>query len=247
MTDQLCPEEKSKIRLLKRMFEEGSVSRDQMKKISGIEARELEGLTREGLIKADTSYFGGARHYFPTRKAKKYLAERGVKIYVATPKRAPLKNELHDEVLRNLRLKFEEMGYKTWQAERCLRQRGMVEVTPDGILEIERRKVAIELEFSGKSFKQYEKRFEFYQNHPAIDAVLYFVASPKLRETLLHLSQAHSKIFVILLKNFMEHEGNAYVERSGFPGTVRLWKVLEVIGRKRFVEAEDVRTTERLL
>ena len=148
--------------------------------------------------------------------------------------RAPLKNEKHDEVLRNLRLKFEDMGYKTWQAERCIKQRGMVEVTPDGILELGRRKIAIELEFSNKTVKQYGERFTFYENHPAIDAVLYFVATPNLRGMLLELTRDYPKIFVVLLKNFMEHERNAYVERSEIPAAVRLWKFLEVIRVKRF-------------
>jgi len=240
MTHQV--NEQKKIELLQRMFEEGSVSWDQMKKIAGVGDEALEEMITDGLIKADTSYFGAGTHYFPTRKARQYLRDHGVRVFVATPRRAPLKNELHDEALRNLRLKFEEMGYKTWQSERCLRQRGMKEVTPDGILELGRRKIAIELEFSGKTARQYEKRFQFYQHHPAIDAVLYFVATPKLRETLLHLSRDYRKIFVVLLKNFTEHERNAYVERSGFPVAVRLWKVLEVIGRKRLIKADDVRT-----
>ena len=242
MTDQTNDSDPMKMKLLERMFEEGSVSWEQMKKIAGFEDRKLEELITDDLIKADDSYFGASKHYFPTRKAKKYLSVRGVKIYVATPQRAPLKNEMHDEALRNLRLKFEDMGYKTWQAERCLRQRGMGDFTPDGILEIGRRKIAIELEFSRKTDAQYKARFEFYGKHPAIDAVFYFVGTPNLRETLLRLSQDHRKIFVVLHKNFTQHAGDSYVERSGFPAAVRLWKVLEVIGRKRFIEAGDFGT-----
>lgn len=247
MTDQAKEAEDAKIKLLERMFEEGSVSWDQMKKIAGFRDKELQELIENGLIEADGSYFGGSKHYFPTKKARKYLAERGVRIYVQTPGGAPLKNEKHDEVLRNLRLKFEDMGHKTWQSERCLRQRGMVEVTPDGILELGRRKIAFELELSSKTIKQYGERFEFYEKHPAIDAVLYFVATPNQREKLLELSKGCRKIYVTLLKNFSEHEGKAYVEHSGFPGAIQLWKFLEVINRKRFIAVGDLQagTCER--
>lgn len=236
MADQTSDLDQTKTKLLERMFEEGSVSRDQMKKISHLEDTELEKMIADGFIKVDGSYFGGSEHYFPTRKAKKYLKKLGVPIYVATPHRAPLKNELHDEAVRNLRLRFEDMGYKTWQSERCLRQRGMVEFTPDGILELGRRKIAIEVEFSRKTDAQYREKFEFYEKHPAIDAVLYFVATPNLRETILGLSQGYSKIFVILLKNFNEHHQDAYVERAEMPAAVRLWKFLEVIKERRFVQ-----------
>ena len=234
MADQTSDSDPIKTKLLERMFEEGSVSRDQMRKISHLEDADLEKMIADGFVKVDGSYFGAGKHYFPTRKAKRYLRKLGVPIYVATPDRAPLKNELHDDAVRNLRLGFEDMGYKDWQSERCLRQRGMAEFTPDGILEIGRRKIAIEVEFSRKTSAQYKERFEFYEKHPAIGAVLYFVATPNLRETILSLSQAYSKIFVILHKNFTEHERNAYVERSGIPAAVRLWKFLEVIRIKRF-------------
>lgn len=218
------------------MFEDGSVSWEQMKKISGLDDDAMAQLTEEGYIKADVSYFGSNKHYFPTNKARKYLTEHGERIYVGTLQRAPLKNELHDDALRNLRLGLEGMGYGDWQSERCLRQRGMTEFTPDGILEIGRRKIAIELEFSRKTVDQYKAKFEFYERHPAIDAVIYFVATPKLRETILSLSKHYPKIFVILHKNFTEHGQNGYVERSGLPAAVRLWKFLEVIKVRRFVQ-----------
>jgi len=235
MADQTSDLDQTRTKLLERMFEEGSVSWDQMRRISHLEDAELEKIIANGFVKVDGSYFGASKHYFPTRKAKRYLKELGVPIYVATPHRAPLKNELHDEALRNLRLQFEDMGYKTWQSERCLRQRGMVEFTPDGILELGRRKIAIELEFSGKTTEQYKKRFQFYQNHPAIDAVLYFVATPNLREMLREIMRDYPKIFMVLHKNFIEHGKNAYVERPGFPGALCLWKFLESIRKRRFV------------
>ncbi len=235
MTEPIQEEDEVKFRLLGRMFEEGSVSWDQMKRISGFETPELEKLLGEGLVKADGSYFGSGMHYFPTPKAKKYLTDLGAKVYVPVLQRAPLKNELHDEALRNLRIGFEDMSYKVWQSERCLRQRGMVEFTPDGILELGRRKIAIELEFSGKTVEQYKKRFQFYQNHPAIDAVLYFVATPNLREMLREIMRDYPKIFMVLHKNFIEHGKNAYVERPGFPGALCLWKFLESIKKRRFV------------
>lgn len=240
MADQTKEPDQARMKLLERMFDEGSVSWDQMKKISGFGDAALQELIESGLVEGDGSYFGGSVHYFPTKKARKYLTSHGLRIYVKTPGGAPLKNEKHDEVLRNLRLKFEDMGHKIWQSERCLRQRGMVEVTPDGMLELGRRKVAIELEFSNKTIKEYGERFEFYEKHPAIDAVLYFVATPNQREKLLELSKGCRKIYVTLLKNFNEHEGKAYVERAGFPGAIQLWKFLEVISRKRFIAPGDL-------
>ena len=235
MTEPIQEDDEVKFRLLGRMFEEGSVSWDQMKRISGFETPELEKLLGEGLVKADGSYFGSGMHYFPTPKAKKYLTDLGAKVYVPVLQRAPLKNELHDEALRNLRIGFEDMSYKVWQSERCLRQRGMVEFTPDGILELGRRKIAIELEFSGKTVEQYKKRFQFYQNHPAIDAVLYFVGPPNLREILREIMRDYPKISMVLHKNFTEYGKNAYVERPGFPGALCLWKFLGSIRKRRFV------------
>ena len=57
--------EQKRIKLLERMFEEGSVSRDQMKKIAGVGGAALEEMITDGLIKADGSYLGHGKHYFP--------------------------------------------------------------------------------------------------------------------------------------------------------------------------------------
>ena len=119
----------------------------------------------------------------------------------------------------------------------------MKEVTPDGILELGRRKVAIELELTSKTKAYYEKRFVFYRDHPAIDAVPYFVAIPKQREKLLELTRENRKIFVVLLKNFIEHKGDAYVEKSGFPGALHFWKFLETLKERRFLTRKYFQTT----
>lgn len=238
MAETLDDGVKTRVGLLRQLFESYALSWDQMKQISGLKDSELKDLIEEGYILARPSFFTDKMHYLPTSKAKDYLLKYGVKIYVEVPKEAPMKNEMHDAVLTNLRLWFRDMGYAVWQSERCLKQRGMNEVTPDGILELGRRKVAIELELSAKTPKQYEKRFMFYQNHPAIDAVLYFVATPKQREKLLELSRNYSKIYVTLLRNFMDHRANAYVERSGFPGALYLCRFLEAIIERRFLSID---------
>ena len=241
MNNPIKPSEEVKQKLLQRMFEEGSVSRDQMKKIAGLSDPEIEEVIDTGYVKSDGSYFGGSEHFLPTTKAKKYLRNHGVRIYVNTPRRAPLKNEKHDEVLINARLLFEGMDYGVWQSERCLKQRGMRPFIPDGILEIGRRKVAIELELSSKSAAHYKKRFQYYEEHPAIDAVLYIVATPNQRKKILKLSEGCQKIFVTMLKHFEEHKREAYVEKSGFAGAIHLWKFLELVRRKRTPRTRDLK------
>jgi len=241
MASQIKTGEDLKRRLLQRIFEEGSVTREQMKKIVGLSDFEIEELIEAGHVKVDGSYFGGSEHFLPARKAKKYLKDQGIKIYVKTPRRAPLKNEKHDGVLTNVRLTFEEMGYKTWQSERCLKQRGMREFIPDGILELGRRKIAIELELSNKSEAHYRKRFKFYEGHPAIDAVLYIVATPHQRQKFLRVTEGTEKIYIVMLRSFTEHGRDAYVERAGFAGAVCLWKFLELVSHKRFVRINDLR------
>jgi len=109
----------------------------------------------------------------------------------------------------------------------------MNEVRPDAILSIERRKIAIELELSGKGIKQYEMRFSFYEKHPAIDAVIYFIANPKLREKLLGLSKPYTKIYVVLLANFTTYQQNTYVECARFEGAIRLIRFLKMIKERR--------------
>ncbi len=216
-------------------FEQGFLTEGQIQIITGVQPEELSQLIENGYVSARKSYFDDLTLYFPTRKAHEYLKKRNIKVYVKCLKRPPAKNELHDRRLTDIRIILEQMGYPDWQSERCLHQRGMNKVRPDAILSLGRRKIAIELEMSGKGEKQYQKRFQFYTNHPAIDAVLYFVATPEQRQRLLELAKNYPRIYFVLLKNLTEHKGNAYVECSGVPGAVCLWKFLEVIKERRFL------------
>ncbi len=210
-------------------FEQGFLTEAQIRTVTGFQPTELAKLIEDGYLNARKSYFDDLTLYFPTRKAHQYLKEQNIKVYVQCLKRPPAKNELHDRRLTDIRILFEQMGYPEWQSEKCLHQRGMSKVRPDAILSLGRRKVAIELEMSGKGSKQYEKRFHFYADHPAIDGVLYIVATPEQRKRLHELARGYRKIYFVLLRNLTEYRQNAYVERSGFPGAVQLWKFFEAI------------------
>ena len=216
-------------------FEQGFLTEAQIQTLTGIGPEDLEGLIRQEYILRRKSYFDDLMLYFPTRKAQAFLKSHGIKVYVEYLKRPPAKNELHDRRLTDIRILLEQKGYPVWQSERCLHQRGMKRVRPDAILSLGRRKVAIELEMSGKGERKYANRFSFYRDHPALDAVLYFVATPEQRKRLIEIAKGYRKIYFVLLRNLTEHGENAYVERSGFPGALCLWNFLEGIREKRFL------------
>jgi hypothetical protein len=229
------------------MFEQGFLTEEQVRAVSGIDLKELKEWVEDGCVAAEKSFFDAPTLYFSTEKARQFLWRKGIKVYVQWLRRPPSKNEVHDRRLTDLRILFERMGYSEWQSERCLHQRGMKKVRPDAILDIGRRKVAIELEMTMKGSVKYEKRFRFYAEHPAIDAVLYVVATPEQRKRILKLSEGQGKVFVALLRNVSEHERDAYVEHSEFPGAVRLWKFLEMIGARRFLSEHDFQNERRMI
>jgi len=220
-------------------FEQGFLTEAQIQTLAGLGLGELNGLIEQGYIKTRQSYFDDLMLYFPTREARKFLKNEGIKVYVEFLRRPPAKNELHDRRLTDIRILLEQMGYPEWQSERCLHQRGMSAVRPDAILSLGRRKIAIELEMSGKGEMKYEKRFCFYRDHPALDAVLYFVATPEQRKRLLEIAKEYRKIYFVLLRNLTEHRENAYVERPGFAGALRLWKFFQAIHDRRFLGRYD--------
>jgi len=217
------------------LSEQGCLTLKQIIAITGFTLKEIMALVGEGYLRHRRSYFDDHLLYFPTAKAQAFLKEHGIEVYLPCLRRPPAKNELHDRRLTDLRIAFDKMGYTHWQSERCLNQRGMKRVRPDAILSVGRRKIAIELELSGKGERAYRRRFQFYKDHPAIDAVLYFVGTPELRERLKKLTKDQTKIFVILLRNFTEYKKHAYVEHFRFPGALSLWKFLETIKERRFL------------
>lgn len=216
-------------------FEQGFLTEAQIQTVADIEPDDIESLNAQGYIRRRKSYFDDLMLYFPTRKAQAFLKDNGIKVYVQCLKRPPAKNELHDRRLTDIRIFLEQKGYTAWQSEKCLHQRGMKRVRPDAVLSLCRKKLAIELEMSGKGAWEYHQRFSFYRDHPALDAVLYFVATPEQRKRLLELANGYRKIYFVLLRNLTEHGEHAYVERSGFAGALCLWKFLESIREKRFL------------
>ncbi len=232
-------------KVLRYMFEQGFLTEEQALVIGDITPAELKEWVGTGHVASEKSFFDVPTLYFPTDKAHRFLWSNGIKVYVEWLRRPPEKNEVHDRRLTDLRILFEKMGYLAWQSERCLHQRGMRKIRPDAIVEISKRKVVIELEMTMKGSSKYEKRFRFYADHPAIDAVLYVVATPEQRKRILKLSEGQGKVFVALLRNVSEHGRDAYVEHPVFPGAVRLWKFLEMIGVKRFLNAHDFQSERR--
>jgi hypothetical protein len=82
----------------------------------------------------------------------------------------------------------------------------MKRVRPDAILSLGRRKVAIELEMSGKGEQKYNSRFSFYGDHPALDAELH----SDLEAHLLEDGSKHSSLWGINL--YPEAEESDFVE-----------------------------------
>ena len=212
------------------LFEQGFLTSSQMKEVSGLEWNDIQRLIREDYVKAEKSFFYPVSVYLPREKAKRFLKENGVPIYVNGMEDPPEKNELHDRWLTDIRIEFERMGYREWQSEKCLRQRGMRRFTPDAIVTIGKRKIAIELELTGKGNKPYERKLGYYGNHPAIYGVLYFIAQPKLAERFRQLIKSQNHVYFTLLNNFADYRGNAYVESGKFVGeALQLWRFLERI------------------
>lgn len=216
------------------MFEQGFLTEEQSLSIGKIPLEELKEWTRKGYAVSEESYLDHPMLYYPTRKAREFLRERGIKVYVEWLRRPPAKNEVHDRRLTDLRILFEQLGYPAWQSERCLHQRGMKKVRPDAIVSTGRAKIAIELEISMKGRLKYAERFRFYEEHPAIDAVFYVVATPKQRQRILELAAGYPKIYVVLLRNLTKYGGKSFVERPGFDGAVCLGAVIKELRQKRF-------------
>ncbi len=220
--------------LFRVLIEQGCMAWGQISMLTGFSSDEIKCLVAEGYLILERSYFDHKLLCFATEKVRLFLESRGIHIDLTLIQQPPIKNERHDLALIDIRIILYHMGYLHWQSERLLLHRGMRKMTPDAILSIGRRKIAIELEMTKKGEAQYREKFEFYKNHRAIDAVIYFAATPTIRSKLLQLTQNNKKIFVVLLKNLIDHKEHAYIQHFQFPGAVYLSKLLEVIRERRF-------------
>ena len=231
MIEHLRPEQTRKLFIY--LFEQGFMTKCQIVKITNLNDAEIRSLVRERYIKLVKSYFDNSILYVPIERAKFYLKANDVKVFVNEPNGAPFKNELHDRRLTDIRILFDQMNYSHWQSERCLNQRGMKKLRPDAILSIGQRKIAIELELTNKGCAHYLKRFKCYEEHPAIDAVLYVVSTPPFRDKLIRICKNYPNVYFTVLNHATDYKENAFVMSAQFPEPIPLWKFLAMIKERR--------------
>lgn len=127
--------------------------------------------------------------YFATEKSHEVLKERGfesgIPLYVPTK---GFEFHLdHDLKVTNIRVLFRELGLASWTSERVIRERDHLKRIPDGVLNVEGKKIAIEFEnYLTKGMKRYEQMYNYYDRHKEYFLVL-MVVDANLKDWLIRL------------------------------------------------------------
>jgi len=128
----------------------------------------------------------------------------------------------HGLKLTNVRALFQELGAANWQSERLIRKeeasRGWY---PDGVLNVNGFKIAIELENSFRPKERYIGRFKRYAEDRDFDLVIFILSWPSVRSWLLDLDSPQDKICFVDYDALLKKKGDSELENKTSAITLR--------------------------
>ncbi len=131
----------------------------------------------------------------------------------------------HSLKLTNIRGLFKELGQTDWRSERVIRKedwnRGWF---PDGILQVNGFKVAIELENSLRGKDRYTKRFALYEGERVFDLAIFVLSNPYVRSWIFDLKAPQDKVCFVDYDDLIQKKGD--VELENFSSKIILSSIL---------------------
>jgi hypothetical protein len=161
--------------------------------------KRLEMLRRGGFLKTNKALMYKSFMYLVAGKGIEELKKLNRNSGLGELSEAGYSTYKHDLAVTDLRILFNDMGYKDWLSERVLSRRGGFRRTPDGMIFSRERYTAIEYEASLKSKRRYRDIFFQYELDREIAQVLYIVNTAELVQKVSRESVGSSKIYFVTL------------------------------------------------
>ncbi len=146
------------------------------------EYRRLNELERAKLLRRSTENFYRRILYLVTGRGVSLLRSFGKHQGLSEQSEVSYSNYKHDVAVTDLRILFDQWGYKEWVSERVLSKANDLRYLPDGMIRHCGRNIAVEYESTLKSTHRYRDIFLHYALESQVDRVLYIVASEKMIE-----------------------------------------------------------------
>lgn len=176
------------------------------------ERESLKKLVSEGYLDPKMDHVEGHVLYFPTKKAWQLAEKFGAKVCYECLEDPPIKSIRHSIAIMNMRIIFEIIGFPIWYAQRrCQHKQAAKVLNPDAILSIGQAKLAIELLLADEELEKYKRDFQFYEDSCDTNAVLYLVAYPELKRTLVELAGKCCRIYFVELEDFVVRREKAKI------------------------------------
>jgi len=120
----------------------------------------------------------------------------------------------HDVIVSDIRIVFNNWGYKDWLSERVLSKVYQLRRLPDGMIFHRGEHVAIEYEASPKSKERYRDIFFNYELDERVNHVIYIVDTRSLVEKLRKEAAVCNKLHFTTLQDFKTHQMNTHLQGS---------------------------------
>jgi len=177
--------------------------------------RRLNKLRNMGFLTVNMKKVYRSDMYLVTAKGVRQLKELNKNHGLSAMGDADYSNYRHDLVVTDIRILFDEMGYKSWLSERVLSRRNDLRRVPDGMVFNKDKYIAMEYESSQKSRRRYQRIFLDYEFDRKIDQVLYIVDTKELVGKLSREVSTSSKANFVYLGELEKELMNARLKSIG--------------------------------
>jgi len=217
------------------VLEQKFMTRKQIRKVfwkdlsdkSTEDYRRLNELRVSGYLKTSKRSFYKEALYLVTGKGVRQLKDFSRNRGLWELADADYSNYKHDLAVTDMRIMFQEWGYKNWVSERILSRRDDLRRVPDGMIFNRERYTAVEYESSQKSKSRYREIFYQYELDGLVDQVLYLVDTPELVEKLVREASVCNKIHFVATDEVRKDQINSKLITSS--GEKTLHEFLEAV------------------
>ena len=127
----------------------------------------------------------------------------------------------HDTAVTDLRILFHGLGYPEWISERVVSKRNDLRRLPDAMIYHQGHYLAIELEFSQKSKKRYQRIFYDYELDAQMHAVVYVVDSKELVERIIKAAGICKKVLFTTFQEIQDQKLDTLLKDSNGTFTLK--------------------------
>jgi hypothetical protein len=207
------------------IHEQKYMTADQVFRLFWTKCNPTAGSGRQRLKKlVDADYLKTQDHRIKGRDYRLFLlAKQGLKVLREKKKDFGISEivEIHEDfVLHTLKLTdirglFRELGQSKWASERWMRAKEFDRHWyPDGVIEINGLKVAIELENTYRTKERYQDRLELYAEDDAFTLVIYVLAWKEIKWWLFEMDYPADRIAFVLYDDLMTKKTEAILENK---------------------------------